>query len=204
MALAQNKTTGKAIADIKALYFYNHANGGEPTINGNTLESTNWFPVLTLRGTVTASQDAPSIEKINVDQFDAAIGISTEAGDFNFEAQLPSMNYADVAEWLGANKIQEVLGTGTSPLTVDGKQLLGFDLDGSLYDMSVLIKTRTNDIIIFPRVQVAFSFSKEDKVFLFRVSGQVLAPTNQANKMIYIATQTVAEVTADKAAVAAD
>lgn len=204
MALAQNKTTGKAIADIKALYFYNHANGGEPTINGSTLESTNWFPVLTLRGTVTASQDAPSIEKINVDQFDAAIGISTEAGDFNFEAQLPSMNYADVAEWLGANKIQEVLGTGTSPLTVDGKQLLGFDLDGSLYDMSVLIKTRTNDIIIFPRVQVAFSFSKEDKVFLFRVSGQVLAPTNQANKMIYIATQTVAEVTADKAAVAAD
>lgn len=204
MALAQNKTTGKAIADIKALYFYNHANGGEPTINGNTLESTNWFPVLTLRGTVTASQDAPSIEKINVDQFDAAIGISTEAGDFNFEAQLPSMNYADVAEWLGANKIQEVLGTGTSPLTVDGKQLLGFDLDGSLYDMSVLIKTRTNDIIIFPRVQVAFSFSKEDKVFLFRVSGQVLAPTNQANKMIYVATQTVAEVTADKAAVAAD
>lgn len=204
MALAQNKTTGKAIADIKALYFYNHANGGEPTINGSTLESTDWFPVLTLRGTVTASQDAPSIEKINVDQFDAAIGISTEAGDFNFEAQLPSMNYADVAEWLGANKIQEVLGTGTSPLTVDGKQLLGFDLDGSLYDMSVLIKTRTNDVIIFPRVQVAFSFSKEDKVFLFRVSGQVLAPTNQANKMIYIATQTVAEVTADKAAVAAD
>lgn len=204
MALAQNKTTGKAIADIKALYFYNHANGGEPTINGSTLESTDWFPVLTLRGTVTASQDAPSIEKINVDQFDAAIGISTESGDFNFEAQLPSMNYADIAEWLGANKIQEVLGTGTSPLTVDGKQLLGFDLDGSLYDMSVLIKTRTNDVIIFPRVQVAFSFSKEDKVFLFRVSGQVLAPTNQANKMIYIATQTVAEVTADKAAVAAD
>lgn len=204
MALAQNKTTGKAVADIKALYFYNHANSGEPTINGSTLESTDWFPVLTLRGTVTASQDAPSIEKINVDQFDAAIGISTEAGDFNFEAQLPSMNYADVAEWLGANKIQEVLGTGTSPFTVDGKQLLGFDLDGSLYDMSVLIKTRTNDIIIFPRVQVSFSFSKEDKVFLFRVTGQVLAPTNQANKMIYIATQTLAEVTADKAAVAAD
>ena len=202
MALAQNKTTGKAIADIKALYFYNHATSGEPTINGSTLESPEWFPVLTLRGTVTASQDAPSIEKINVDQFDAAIGISTEAGDFNFEAQLPSMNYKDIAEWLGANKIQEVTNSGTSPLVVDGKQLLGFDLDGSLYDMSVLIKTRTNDVIIFPRVQVAFSFSKEDKVFLFRVSGQVLAPTNQSNKMIYIATQTVAEVTNDKNAVA--
>lgn len=197
MALAQNKTTGKAIADIKALYFYNHANGGEPTINGTTLESTDWFPVLTLRGTVTASQDAPSIEKINVDQFDAAIGISTEAGDFNFEAQLPSLSYRDIAEWLGEGSIQKVNSTGTTPLEIEGKQLLGFNLDGSLYDMSVLIKTRTNDVIIFPRVQVAFSFSKEDKVFLFRVSGQVLAPTNQSNKMIYIATQTVAEVTAD-------
>jgi hypothetical protein len=204
MALVGNKTTGKAVADIKALYFYNHANGGEPTIGENVLtgsDSDKWFPVLTLRGTVTASQDAPSIEKINVDQFDAAIGISTEAGDFNFEAQLPSLTYEDVARWIGESNIQKVTGSGTSPLIVDGKQLLGFNLDGSLYDMSVLIKTRTNDVIIFPRVQVSFSFSKEDKVFLFRVTGQVLAPSNSANKMIYMATQTAAEVTADDAKV---
>lgn len=201
MALELNKTTGKAVADIKALYFYNHANVGEPTISSTTLESDKWFPVLTLRGTVTASQDAPSIEKINVDQFDAAIGISTESGDFNFEAQLPSLSYRDIAEWIGEGNIQPVnvtSGSSSTPLTVEGKQLLGFNLDGSLYDMSVLIKTRTNDVIIFPRVQVAFSFSKEDKVFLFRVSGQVLAPTNTSNKMIYIATQTPEQVVADK------
>lgn len=203
MALAQNRTTGKAVADIKALYFYNHANGGEPVIGKEALESDNWFPALTLRGTVTASQDAPSIEKINVDQFDAAIGISTEAGDFNFEAQLPSLTYADIAKWVGANAISEVYSSGTTPYTIDGKEVLGFNLDGSLYDMAVMIKTRTNDVIIFPRVQVSFSFSKEDKVFLFRVTGQVLAPSNSANKMIYLATQTVAEVTQDKSVVAA-
>lgn len=202
MALAPNRTNGKAVADIKALYFYNHANVGEPTIGKETLESDAWFPALTLRGTVTASQDAPSIEKINVDQFDAAIGISTEAGDFNFEAQLPSLTYGDIAKWLGSNGIQEVYSTGTTPYTIDGKELIGFNLDGSLYDMSVMIKTRTNDVIIFPRVQVSFSFSKEDKVFLFRVTGQVLAPSNSANKMIYLATQTAAEVNQDKTNVA--
>ena len=67
MALVDNKTTGKAVADIKALYFYNHANGGEPEIV-NELESQDWFPVLTMRGTVTASQDAPSIEKLLIRQ----------------------------------------------------------------------------------------------------------------------------------------
>jgi hypothetical protein len=184
MALPGNKTTGKAVADIKALYFYNHANAGEPVIT-SVLDSTDWFPVLTLRGTVTSSQDAPSIEKINVDQFDAAIGISTEAGDFNFEAQLPSLAKADIEKWLGS----EVVDTGE---TVDGKKLIGFNLDGSLFDMSVMIKTRTGDVIIFSRAQVSFSFSKEDKVFLFRVTGQVLAPTNEDNKMIYIATEAAA------------
>lgn len=181
MALQQNKTTGKAVADIKALYFYNHANGGEPVIV-NSLDSTDWFSVLTLRGTVTSSQDTPSIEKINVDQFDAAIGISTEPGDFNFEALLPSLAKADVEKWLG-DEIQE---TGKA---IDGKEVIGFNLDGKLYDMSVLIKTRTNDAIIFTRAQVSFSFTKEDKVFLFRVSGQILAPTKEENKMIYLATE---------------
>lgn len=181
MALQQNKTTGKAVADIKALYFYNHANGGEPVVT-DVLDSTDWFSVLTLRGTVTSSQDAPSIEKINVDQFDAAIGISTEPGDFNFEAQLPSLAKEDLEKWLG----EEIKETGK---TIDGKELIGFNLDGSLFDMSVLIKTRTNDVIIFSRAQVSFSFTKEDKVFLFRVAGQILAPTNDSNKMIYLATE---------------
>ena len=184
MALAANKTTGKAVADIKALYFLKHGNGSEPVII-DTLDSSDWFPVLSLRGTVTASQDAPSIEKINVDQFDAAIGITAEPGDFTFEAQLPSLAKADIEKWLGA----EVTATGK---TVDGRELIGFNLDGTLYEVSVLIKTRTNDTILFSRVQVSFTFSKEDKTFLFKVNGQVLAPENAANKMIYLATEAAA------------
>lgn len=187
MAFQPNKTTGKAVADIKALYFYKHTGGVEPVItdvaDASKSGSADWFPVLTLRGTVTASQDAPSIEKINVDQFDAAIGISAEAGDFNFEAQLPSLAKADIEEWLGTS---EVVATGVD---ADGKELIGFNLDGTLYDVSVMIKTRTNDTIIFSRAQVSFTFSKEDKTFLFKVTGQVLAPNNAANKMIYLATE---------------
>lgn len=188
MALQDNKTTGKAVADIRALYFYSHT-GGEPVIE-DTLKSpddANWFPVLTLRGTVTSSQDAPSIEKINVDQFDAAIGISTEAGDFNFEAQLPSLAKTDIEKWLGTGL--EVTDSSGSAITIDGNELIGFNLDGKLFDMSAMIKTRTGATIIFSRVQVSFSFTKEDKVFVFRVSGQVLAPTNDKNKMIYLATE---------------
>lgn len=188
MALQQNKTAGKAVADIRALYFYNHANG-EPLIT-DTLTSpgdADWFPVLTLRGTVTSSQDVPSIEKINVDQFDAAIGISTEAGDFNFEAQLPSLAKADIEKWLGTGL--GITDADGQPITVDGNELIGFNLDGKLFDMSAMIKTRTGATIIFTRVQVSFSFSKEDKVFIFRVSGQVLAPTREENKMIYLATE---------------
>lgn len=188
MALQSNKTTGKAVADIRALYFYSHESG-EPLIT-DTLTSpndANWFPVLTLRGTVTSSQDAPSIEKINVDQFDAAIGISTEAGDFNFEAQLPSLAKADIEKWLGTDL--EITDSSGDPIEVDGNELIGFNLDGKLFDMSAMIKTRTGATIIFSRVQVSFSFTKEDKVFVFRVSGQVLAPTNDKNKMIYLATE---------------
>lgn len=188
MALQSNKTTGKAVADIRALYFYSHESG-EPLIT-DTLTSpndANWFPVLTLRGTVTSSQDAPSVEKINVDQFDAAIGISTEAGDFNFEAQLPSLAKADIEKWLGTDL--EITDSSGDPIEVDGNELIGFNLDGKLFDMSAMIKTRTGATIIFSRVQVSFSFTKEDKVFVFRVSGQVLAPTNDKNRMIYLATE---------------
>lgn len=184
MALAANKTTGKAVADIKALYFLKHGSGAEPVIV-ESLENEDWFPVLTLRGTVTASQDAPSIEKINVDQFDAAIGITAEPGDFTFEAQLPSLAKADIEKWLGT----DVESTGK---TIDGKELIGFNLEGTLYEVSVLIKTRTSDTILFSRAQVSFTFSKEDKTFLFKVNGQVLAPENEANKMIYLATEAAA------------
>ena len=182
MALQPNKTTGKAIADVKALYFYKHEEGEEPIIL-ESLDSEKWFPVLSLKGTVNASQDAPSIEKILVDQFDAPIGITTEPGDFNFEVQLPSLAQEDIAEWLG-----EGLHVAQGK-QIDGLQVLGFNLDGKIINVSALIKTGTGATIIFSNCQVVLTFSKEEKVFLFRASGQVLAPTKEENDMIYIATE---------------
>lgn len=175
MALAENKKTGRAIADIAALYFYKHTNG-EPEINDTLLASEDWFPVLTLRGTVNVSQDAPSIEKVNVDQFDSAIGITSEAGDFTFEAILPSLMSDDMAKWLDPS---------SKKLTLDGKEGYGYNLDGKMIEASVMIKTRTEDIIIFSRSIVTISFTKEGKVFGLRVNGQLLAPSNEKNKTFY-------------------
>lgn len=186
--LPTNLKTGKAVADIKAVYLLKHGDSGEPVI-ADSLSSTDWFPILTLRGSVSASQEAPSLDKINVDQFDAPIGITSEPGDFTFEANLPSMQEADIKKWLGTydadentSGVQEIADT-----VIDGKQLFGFSLDSSIYDMSVMIETRTNQVIIFSHAQVTLSFSQEDKVFVFKMSGQVLAPENEKNQMLYLA-----------------
>lgn len=183
MVTVENKKTGKAIAGISAVYFYKHEDGVEPTINAETLASDKWFSVLTLRGSVSVNQDAPSIEKILVDQFDQAIGLTTEPGDFTFEAQLPSLLKEDIEQWLGED-VAIVDGA-----TIDDKQLVGLNLDGKLYDVSVIIKTRTNGALLFSHAQVSFVFGQEGKTFLFRLSGQVVAPTNEANKLMYVAAQ---------------
>lgn len=187
--LQKNKTTGKAIADIHAVYFLKHENGEEPNIIEHITDenlSKLWFPVLTLRGTVNTSQSDPTIEKINVDQFDAPIGMTTEPGDFTFEAQLPSLAKADLEKWL---EIETFVNEDGTPVTIDGRQVVGMDLTGEIYEMSVLIQTRTKGTIIFSNAQVAFSFSKEDKVFLFKVTGQIMAAQNEENKMLYLATE---------------
>lgn len=192
MAFRPNKTAGKAIADIKALYFMKHVNGVEPdmleVLDENNPKSADWFNVLSLRGTVTCNQDNPTIEKILVDQFDAPIGITTDPGDFTFEAQLPSLAKKDIEEWLGEELVEYKDNQG-DPITIGGRQVLGFNLDGTIYELSVMIQTRTNATIVFTNAQVSFVFSKEDKVFLFKVAGQILAAENPENKMIYIATE---------------
>jgi hypothetical protein len=198
MARPANKTTGKAIADIKALYFLKHVNGAEPIIK-ESLDNDAWFPVLSLRGTVNAGQDAPSIEKINVDQFDAPIGIITEPGDFTFEAQLPEMTYESLSKWLAGDDIEACYDDTTGePIMIDGRQLMGINLNGDVYEVSVLIQTRTGASIIFSNAQVALTFAKEDKVFLFRLTGQILAASNTANKMLYIASENAISVTPEE------
>lgn len=174
-------TSGKAVADIAHLWVLKDRTG--VTTIDTLINSTNWFDVLTLRGSVSAGQDAPSIDAIHVDQFDAPIGLTTEPGDFGFEAVLPNMFKDAIAQFLGATAISTATGT------IDGKEVFGFDLDSVLYNLAAMIQTRTGDYIIFPSVQAALSFNKEDKVFGFRLSGQVIMPEEAQLKMIYLANE---------------
>lgn len=187
MAFPANKTTGKAVAQIKGMWLLPHVNGEEPAMT-SVLDSGDWFPTLTLRGSVNVGQDAASIEKILVDQFDTPIGITTEPGDFTFEANMPSLDEDDLKKLLG-DECVDIIKDGNTPVAVDGRQLVGLNLDGRIYEMSVLIKTATGATILFSNCQVTFTFGQDGKVFLLKCNGQVLAPSNPANKMIYIATK---------------
>lgn len=193
MALPANKKTGTANVGILAVYFLKHQNGVEPVIK-NVVDSPDWFPVLTRRGTVNVSQDNPSMEKVLVDQFDAPIGMDITPGDFTIEAQLPSLLKEDLEKWL-ENELEVVKDDSNNPVTVDGRQLIGFNLDGKIYEMSVLIQTKKGSTIIFSNVQLSFLFSYDENVFQTKISGQVLAAQNEANKMIYVATERITPVT---------
>lgn len=191
------KKTGKAVADIKGIFLLKHTNG-EPTIT-DMLKSQDWFAPLTLRGSVSASQDAPSLTEIHVDQFDPPIGMTSEPGSFSFEAKLPSMLENDIKDFLGEynastnpSGVQVVQDTGAN-VTVDGRKLFGFNLDGTIYDMSVMIQTRSGQIIVFPHAQLTLTFGQDDKTFVFTLSGQIVAPENENNQMIYIAHDKSAE-----------
>lgn len=200
MALTPNKTTGRAVADIKSVYFRKYAEGvGEPTINKALLEEANtWFPVATIRGSVNISQDQVSVEKINIDQSNMPIGITTEPGDFTFEATLASMASIDLARWLDDSPVRlDGIKGSDGTTTYDGA---GYDIKGEVAELSVFIETRTGDAFIFPRVQISAAVNKDDKVFGLVVSGQVLASTNAANKAIYILADHSAE---DKVSVGA-
>lgn len=183
MALAANKTTGKAVADIKSVYFRKFVNGVEPTVSVEEMASADWFPVATIRGSVNISQDAVSTEKINIDQSNMPIGITTEPGDFTFEATLPSLASADLEKWLGA-KVDISGIKGSDGVTEYAGA--GYDNEGALVECSAFIETRTGDAFIFPHCQIAAALNKDDKVFGLNVSGQVLASINAANKSVYV------------------
>ena len=183
MSLAANKTTGKAVADIKSVYFRQFKNGVEPTVSAEELASADWFPVATIRGSVNITQEAVSIEKINIDQSNMPIGITTEPGDFNFEAVLASLASADLQKWFGTGTaLTDIVGSdGTTKYSG-----MGYENSGDVIECSAFIETRTGDAFIFPHVMLSAALNKDDKVFGLTISGQVLATTNSANKSVYI------------------
>ena len=182
MALT-NQTTGKAVADIKSIFFRKFENGAEPDVTVAKLAEDAWFPVITLRGSVNVSQDAVSTEKINIDQSNMPIGVTTEPGDFTFEATLASLASKDLTAWLGeGTALANVVGSdGTTKYSGNG-----YNISGDLIECSVFIETRTGDAFIFPHCQVSAALNKDDKVFALNISGQVLGTNNPANKDVYI------------------
>lgn len=176
--------TAKAVVDIDEVHFLKHTNG-EPEINDTLLTSSgDWFSVATLKGSVEVTQDALSLTKINIDQSDMPIGISTEPGDFNINFSMPSFEVANLEKWL--------TGKSSTKITVDGKEGYGYDFNSELHQMAMVIKTKTKETFVFPNIQGSVYLAQEDKVWLLKFSGMVLGASNDKNNDVYIIADTAA------------
>ena len=180
--LGTKRTNGQATAQVDELYMlrYEGNEEAENVLTTLTDKDADWFSCLSLKGTVQVGQEAASIEKIQVDQFDAPIGITAEPGDFTFECFMPSFDNEDLEAWLGDDL--KALEEATDK--VEGYAL---NLSGNLYTMSILVKTKIGPYpyMLFSRAQVSVSLGQEDKVFGFRVNGQILAPAHATNYPAY-------------------
>lgn len=174
-----NRTSASAVTEIDAVYFYNFDsnNGEEPVINADWIEDADLFPVATLKGSVEINQDDITINKINIDQSNVPIGITTEPGDFNFSGNMPSMLADDLAKFLTK---------GDDLVNIDNKAGYGYTLDGKILEMAVVVRMKSGDYLIFPRTNVTCTLKMEDNVMLLHFAGQVLGATNPANKDVYI------------------
>ena len=184
--MKESVKSAKAVVGISEVHFLKWANGAEPTVDANLFVSSNtdadWFSVATIKGSVTCAQDALSTTKVNIDQSNMPIGISTEPGDFNIEAQLPSMISSDLAKWLDkdATKITIEDGAGNQR---DG---YGYDFNAELIDTVLAIKSQTGDWFVFPNVKGDVAFGMEDNVWVLKFAGQVLGATKDGNKSVYV------------------
>lgn len=180
--LGTKRTNGQATAQVEELYMLRYTGDKEATKVLTTLtdKNSNWYSCLSLRGTVSVGQDAASLEKIQVDQFDSPIGITVEPGDFTFECFMPSFEKEDLEAWLG-DDVKEIEGA-------EGVEGYALNLSGKVYTMSILIKSKIGPApyMLFSRVSVSVVFGQEDKVFGLRVSGQVLSPSSKDNSPVYL------------------
>lgn len=173
----------KAVVDIDEVHFLEHT-AGEPVINDTLLgtlgaTSDGWFSTTTLKGSVEVTQDALSLTKINIDQSNMPIGISTEPGDFNLSFKMPSWVDADLAKWLSKSSTKLTWTAG-------GVEGYGYDFNAELKQVVLGIKTKTGEWFIFPHVQGSVAMQQEDKTFVLGFQGMVLGATNPANNDVYI------------------
>lgn len=178
------KRTAKAVADIDEVHFLKHPGGVEPIINDDLFASGDWFSVATLKGSVSINQDAISLTKINIDQSDMPIGITTEPGDFNIEFNMPSLEQENLANWLDM---------GTTKVKIGDKEGLGSDFNATLHQMVLAVKAKTGEWFVFPNIQGSVVMGMEDKVWVLKYSGAVLGASNEANNDVYILQKAASE-----------
>ena len=164
------------------IYFLKHSDcegGVEPVISSDIFENENWRAIATIRGSVEASQDELSKTMIHIDQSTVPIGISTEPGDFNLNAVFPSFKDDNLAYWYASKSASKV-----DDGTMEG---YGYDPNDNLQPAVVCIITKTGERFIYPNVHGAVTIGKgEAEEHVLNFSGAVLAPTNPANKTIYV------------------
>jgi hypothetical protein len=173
----------KAVVDIDEVHFLEHT-AGEPVIDDTllgTIGATDdgWFSTTTLKGSVEVTQDALSLTKINIDQSNMPIGISTEPGDFNLSFKMPSWVDADLSKWLSKSSTKLTWTAG-------GVEGYGYDFNAELKQVVLAIKAKTGEWFIFPHVQGSVAMQQEDKTFVLGFQGMVLGATNPANNDVYI------------------
>lgn len=182
--------TAKAIVDIDEVHFLKHV-CGEPIITQNLLDGMEndgvtplkpgWFSAATIKGSVEVTQDPLSLTKINIDQSNMPIGISTEPGDFNVNFVMPDLR-ENLVKWLDSNKDD----ASYTPLRIGNAEGYGYDFNADLTEMVLAVKAKTGEWFIFPCIQGSVALQYSDKTWGLRFQGMVLGATNEANNDVYI------------------
>lgn len=174
--------SAKAVVDIDEVHLYKHTSG-EPEITQTLLDSKQgWFSTATLKGSVEVTQDALSLTKINIDQSNMPIGISTEPGDFNINFSMPAMVLSNLKNWM-ANNSED---SSYTKLKLGNKEGYGYDFNAELTEAILAIKAKTGEWFVFPNIQGSVFMKQEDKVWVLGFSGMVLGASNEKNNDVYI------------------
>lgn len=178
--------SAKAVIGIDEIHLYKHGAAGEPEITGDFLKSqAGWFSIATLKGSVEISQDALNLTKVNIDQSNLPIGISTEPGDFNINFQMPDLTSSNLKQWLDSDD-------SAAALEFNGKEGYGYGFNSALIDLTVAIKSKTGEWFVFPYVQGSTGLQQAEDTTVLGFTGMVLAATNPKNKDVYIFSDDVA------------
>ncbi len=168
----------KAVIGIDQVHFLKHTDG-EPAINDTLLaQTTDWFSVATIKGSLEVAQDPLSKTMVHIDQSSVPIGISVEAGDFNISFNMPSLVSSNLSTWLH--------GKSETKITHNNKEGYGYDFTEELENMVLALVTKTGETFLFPNIQGAVTMALVDDVWVLQYSGAVLNATNEANKSVYI------------------